>query len=159
RNDESTRCHFCPNNCARTFIDTETPDGSTSRYIAGFSCEKGTVESESAMLDLTKQRKRLMKEYPNLVDYESKQLFRHFYDPPPMPTADTLIDDIEVRRGFLGALKRVPVQRLFRRSSEAAAKNRARLRIGIPKVLNVWTIGPFIRTYLETLGIQKHHVV
>jgi hypothetical protein len=45
-NDESTRCHFCPNNCARTFIDTETPDGPTSRYISGFSCEKGTVESE-----------------------------------------------------------------------------------------------------------------
>ena len=44
-NDESTRCHFCPNNCARTFIDTKTPDGRTSRYISGFSCEKGTVES------------------------------------------------------------------------------------------------------------------
>ena len=29
-NDESTRCHFCPNNCARTFIDTETPDGRTA---------------------------------------------------------------------------------------------------------------------------------
>src|SRR5205807_2661098 len=72
-NDESTRCHFCPNECQRTFIDTETPDGRTSRYIAGFSCEKGTVESEEAMLEVTKQRKRLMKEFPNLVDYESKQ--------------------------------------------------------------------------------------
>src|SRR6185436_14531602 len=94
RNDESTKCHFCPNNCARTFIDTETPDGKTSRYIAGFSCEKGTVESEQAMLDLTKARKKLMKQFPNLVDYESKQLFRHFYDHVPMPTADTMIDDI-----------------------------------------------------------------
>ena len=43
----------CPNNCARTFIDTETPDGRTSRYISGFSCEKGTVESEAAMIALT----------------------------------------------------------------------------------------------------------
>jgi hypothetical protein len=25
KNDESTVCHFCPNNCSRTFIDTETP--------------------------------------------------------------------------------------------------------------------------------------
>src|SRR5262245_42077627 len=39
KNDEDTRCHFCPNNCARTFIDTVTPDGGTSRYISGFSCE------------------------------------------------------------------------------------------------------------------------
>ncbi len=159
RNDESTRCHFCPNNCQRTFIDTETPDGSTSRYIAGFSCEKGTVESEEAMLDLTKQRKKLMKEFPNLVDYESKKLFAHFYDAPPAPTADTIIDDIEVRKGFLGAIKRVPVQRPFQRSSEESWKNRARLRVGIPKVLNVWSIAPFLRTYLEALGIQRQHVV
>ncbi|MCS6912262.1 MAG: acyl-CoA dehydratase activase-related protein [Myxococcota bacterium] len=159
RNDETTRCHFCPNNCARTFIDTETPDGSTSRYIAGFSCEKGTVESEQAMLEITRKRKKLMKEYPNLVDYESKQLFRHFYDPPPMPTADTLIDDIEVRRGLFGTVKRVPVRRPFQRSSEAAWKERARIRVGIPKVLNIWTIAPFIRTYLECLGIQRQHVV
>jgi hypothetical protein len=51
-NDESTRCHFCPNNCARTFIDTKTPEGDGARYISGFSCEKGTVESEEAMLAL-----------------------------------------------------------------------------------------------------------
>ncbi len=44
-NDETTTCHFCPNHCSRTFIDTKTPDGRTSRYISGFSCEKGTVES------------------------------------------------------------------------------------------------------------------
>ena len=25
-NDESTVCHFCPNECSRTFIDTTTPD-------------------------------------------------------------------------------------------------------------------------------------
>ena len=159
KNDESTRCHFCPNECARTFIDTETPDGATSRYIAGFSCEKGTVESEEAMLELTKQRKRLMKEYPNLVDYESKQLFRHFYDPPPVPSADTMIDDVEVKKGFLGSIKRVPVRRPFQRSSPEAAKARKAIRVGVPKVLNIWTIAPFIRTYLETLGIQKHHVV
>ncbi len=158
-NDESTRCHFCPNECQRTFIDTETPDGRTSRYIAGFSCEKGTVESEEAMLEVAKQRKRLMKEFPNLVDYESKQLYRHFYDPPPLPTADTLIDDVEMKKGFLGGLKRVLVRRPFQRSSAESQKNRLRVRIGIPKVLNVWTIAPFLRTYLEVLGIQKQHVV
>src|SRR6185503_16693017 len=63
KNDETTTCHFCPNNCSRTFIDTETPDGRTSRYISGFSCEKGTVESEAAMIALTKERKKLMKEF------------------------------------------------------------------------------------------------
>ena len=43
------------------------------------------------MLALTKERKKLMKEFPNLVDYESKLVFRHFYDPEPMPEATTTI--------------------------------------------------------------------
>ncbi|MCK9905949.1 hypothetical protein MXD63_38915, partial [Frankia sp. Cpl3] len=56
RNDESTRCTFCPNHCSRTFIDSETPDGQTARYISGFSCEKGTVEDKEAVIQLTKKR-------------------------------------------------------------------------------------------------------
>ena len=56
-NDETTVCHFCPNLCQRTFIDSTTPDGKTSRYISGFSCEKGTVESKDALKLITKSRK------------------------------------------------------------------------------------------------------
>jgi predicted CoA-substrate-specific enzyme activase len=158
KNDESTRCHFCPNDCARTFIDTKTPEGGTSRYIAGFSCEKGTVESEAAMLELTKKRKQLMKEFPNLVDYESKQVYRHFYDPAPMPEATQVISDVHVTKGFFG-VKKTAVRRNFQRSSPESWEARRRMRIGIPKVLNVWTLAPFMRTYLEALGIQKQNVV
>jgi activator of 2-hydroxyglutaryl-CoA dehydratase/predicted nucleotide-binding protein (sugar kinase/HSP70/actin superfamily) len=157
-NDETTRCHFCPNLCARTFIDTKTPDGRTSRYISGFSCEKGTVESEDAMIALAKERKKLMKEFPNLVDYESKQAFRHFYDSEPMPEASQSITDIEVTKTFMGVKKR-PFQRNFQRSDATAWVARRSVRVGIPKVLNNWTLAPFIRTYLETLGIQKQNVV
>ncbi len=157
-NDESTRCHFCPNLCARTFIDTKTPAGDSARYISGFSCEKGTVESEEAMLALSAERKKLMKLYPNLVDGESKLLFRHFYDQTPMPADGAPKMDVEVHKMFSG-VRRVQVQRNFTRSSPEAWKKRARIRIGIPKVLNVWSTAPFWRTYLETLGIQKQHVV
>ncbi len=158
KNDEETRCHFCPNLCQRTFIDTKTPDGATSRYIAGFSCEKGTVESEEAMLALSKDRKKIMKEFPNLVDYESKQAFRHFYDAAPMPEASQTVDDFEVNKAFIGVTKRA-VTRHFRRSSAAAWQARRSVRVGIPKVLNVWTLAPFMRTYLEALGLQKQNVV
>ena len=127
--------------CARTFIDTQTPDGGTSRYISGFSCEKGTVESEEAMLALTKERKQLMKEFPNLVDYESKQVFRHFYDSEPMPEATQIIDDVKVEKTLLrrqeddDSARRSSARRM--RTWEAAA----RMRVGIPKVLNIWTAG------------------
>lgn len=158
-NDESTRCHFCPNNCARTFIDTKTPEGGTSRYISGFSCEKGTVESEEAMLALTKERKQLMKKFPNLVDYESKQVFRHFYDPEPMPEATQIIDDVLVEKTALGGVKKTATKRPFQRSAPESWEERRKIRVGIPKVLNIYSLAPFLRTYLETLGIQKQHVV
>jgi activator of 2-hydroxyglutaryl-CoA dehydratase/predicted nucleotide-binding protein (sugar kinase/HSP70/actin superfamily) len=158
KNDEETRCHFCPNLCARTFIDTLTPDGGTSRYISGFSCEKGTVESEEAMLALTKERKQLMKKFPNLVDYESKQVYRHFYDPEPVPEATQIIDDVKVTKTTFG-VKKTAIQRPFQRSSAEKWEARRRVRVGIPKVLNIWTLAPFLRTYLETLGIQKQNVV
>jgi len=157
-NDETTRCHFCPNLCARTFIDTVTPAGDTARYISGFSCEKGTVESEDAMLALTADRKKLMKSYPNLVDTEAKMLYRHYYDQRPLPEHGSMKKDIELKKTLLGS-KRVEVERPFVRSSPEAAAKRARMRIGIPKILNIWSTAPFWRTYFETLGIQKQHVV
>jgi predicted nucleotide-binding protein (sugar kinase/HSP70/actin superfamily) len=92
------------------------------------------------------------------VDVESKLLFRHFYDQPPLPEAGSVKQDVEVRKTLLGA-RRVEVQRPFVRSAPAAAERRRRLRVGIPRVLNIWSTAPFWRTYLETLGIQRQNVV
>ncbi|HXX65666.1 MAG TPA: BadF/BadG/BcrA/BcrD ATPase family protein [Polyangiaceae bacterium] len=158
KNDESTVCHFCENNCKRTFIDTTRPDGSASRYIAGFSCEKGTVESKEAMLSLVEERKQIARHFPNLVDYESKRAFMHVYDTAPMPTEGSTIDDVEVRRGLFG-IRRVPVKRPFSRSSRQSLEARRQVRIGIPRVLNVYSTGPFFRAYFEALGIPKTNVV
>ena len=158
-NDETTRCDFCPNNCSRTFIDTATADGTTARYISGFSCEKGTVEDMDALRALNADRKERMTRFPNLVDYESRLCFRHFYDQAPLPRHGALIDDVEVRRTLLGGVRRKPIKRPFRRSSEAARKRREDVRIGIPRVLNLWSTGPLWRTYFETLGIPARNVV
>jgi activator of 2-hydroxyglutaryl-CoA dehydratase/predicted nucleotide-binding protein (sugar kinase/HSP70/actin superfamily) len=159
RNDETTRCSFCPNNCARTFIDARTPDGGRSRYISGFSCEKGTVESVEALRELTAKRSDLKLRYPNLVDYESKVLFRSFYRPEPLPDSSTMTDSVEVTRGLLGALRRSAVRRPFRRSSESAAARRRCVQIGIPRVLNIYSTAPIWRTYFETLGVKPEHIV
>ena len=158
-NDETTTCHFCPNNCSRTFIDTKTPDGRTSRYISGFSCEKGTVESVEALRVLEKRRKGLKTSFPNLVDYEARLAFRHFYTPQPIPEAGTVIDDVEVKKTLLGGIKRVPIRRAVRRSSAESAARRAKIRIGIPRVLNIYSSAPMWRTYFETLGISDTNIV
>lgn len=161
RTDASTRCGFCDNHCARTFIDTRTPQGATSRYIAGFSCEKGTVESRQAVVALNQARKRLKSRYPNLVDYEAGAVFRHSHSPAPMPEAGSPVDDEVVTRAWFGhgPVRRHPVRRAFVRSDEAAAERRAALRIGIPRVLNHYMVAPFLRTYLESLGIGARNIV
>ncbi|MGZ7442387.1 BadF/BadG/BcrA/BcrD ATPase family protein [Paenibacillus sp. TH7-28] len=161
RNDESTRCNFCPNHCSRTFIDSEMPDGQTTRYISGFSCEKGTVEDQETVVQLTKKRQELKKHYPNLVEYEARRMFQHFYDPEPLPEAKPKTEDARHKHGLLGLLgKRAePGGRRFARSSNEAMERRARIRIGIPRVLNIWSTAPFWRTYFETLGIGGRNIV
>lgn len=161
RTDESTRCTFCENNCSRTFIDTRTLDNEVTRYIAGFSCEKGTVESKEAVITLNKERKRLKSKYPNLVDYEANFIFRHIYKPALIPEAGTVKYDDQVKRTWfgMGPVRHTTIMRAFGRSAESALQKRKKMRIGIPRVLNVNTLGPFMRTYLETLGLEPRNVV
>jgi predicted CoA-substrate-specific enzyme activase len=158
RTDESTTCHFCPNECKRTFIDSTRPDGSTSRYISGFSCEKGTVESKEAMLALMAERKQTAAEFPNLVSYEAERAFVHLYDAAPLPPENTQIKDVKVIKTMF-RVRREEITRGFKRSSEAAAKRRKSLRVGIPRVLNIYSTAPFFRAYFEVLGFGKSNIV
>ena len=158
KNDDETVCHFCPNECKRTFIDAKRPDGSTARYISGFSCEKGTVESEQAMLDLVAERKAIAKQYPNLVDYEAKQAFRSFYKVAPLPEAGTPIEDTVVKKGFF-SVRRVKTTRPFQRSGAETREKLRRTRIGIPRVLNIYSTAPYLKHYFMALGIPKQNIV
>lgn len=161
RTDESTRCTFCDNNCSRTFIDTQTPGGDTSRYIAGFSCEKGTVESKKAVISLNKQRRELKKHYPNLVDFEAHLLFKSFYQPLALPENNSPYTYQYYQRSWLGLgpLKKKNKQRKFQACTEATKTKRANLRIGIPRALNIYSIAPFMLSYLQTLGLLKKNII
>src|SRR4051812_15993248 len=158
-NNEETRCNFCPNNCSRTFIDTKTLDGKTARYISGFSCEKGTVENMDALKVLNKERQKRMKQYPNLVDYEAKLAFKSFYEHKPMPEHGVPVKDVVVKRTLLGAVRHKEVERPFQRASADVWAKRRDARIGIPRVLNLYSTGPFWRTYFEAVGIDSRNVV
>ncbi len=158
KNDEETVCHFCPNECKRTFIDTTRPDGSSTRYISGFSCEKGTVESKDAMLSLMEERRKTAAAFPNIVNYEGERAFVHFYEWAPMPAAGTPVEDVKVTK-TLFRVKREAITRPFLRSSEDAWKRRKKIRVGLPRVLNMYSTAPFFRTYFEALGVGKSNVV
>ena len=160
KTDESTRCHFCTIHCSRTFIDTHTPSGNSARYIAGFACEDGTVESHEALKALRENRRSLQKRVPNLVKTEAKRLFMPRYDLPPKPSATSLITEQHVRvtlKGWGPTLRRQRT-RHFQCSTPEAIAYRKRVRIAIPKVLNIYSLAPFMRTYLEALDIAPLNI-
>ena len=51
------------------------------------------------------------------------------------------------------------MKRGFQRSSAESWSKRRSVRIGIPRVLNLYSTAPWFRTYFEALGIAKQNVV
>ncbi len=160
KTDESTRCHFCTINCSRTFIDTKIPSSESVRYIAGFSCEEGTVESHEALKLLKDSRKDMQEVTPNLVKKESHALFAPTYTLDRVPNSEDTIQEQQVRltlKGW-GPTLRKEISRPFEQSSEQSREYRKNLSIGIPKVLNIYSLAPFMRTYLEALGLSPMNI-
>jgi len=154
--DESTRCNFCPINCTRTFIDTKMPSTKAVRYIAGFKCEKGTVESIKELNLIKQKKKELAKKVPNLVKVEAKELFKSKITPPPLPSSDFKIKAQVKKRLFnFGPVINFKIKRAFKRSNF----NRSDIKIAIPKVLNIYAVAPFLRAYLQTLGIKEQNII
>ena len=140
------------------------PDGRTSRYISGFSCEKGTVEIDGgAARRWTKKRKELQ----DAVSRTSSTTRRKLRVPQLLHAAadargrHARSTTSRCRQTLLGEVAPEADAAPFRRSRgarEAAA--RRQIRIGIPRVLNIYSTAPFWRTYFETLGIRatQHRV-
>ncbi|CAA6817972.1 MAG: FIG01087738: hypothetical protein [uncultured Sulfurovum sp.] len=161
KTDESTRCNFCSINCSRTFIDTKTPSSEVVRYIAGFSCEEGTVESHEALKILKDSRKDLQQNTPNLVKKESYELFKSNYNVETLPTSATKVSEqkVTVTLGGWGPTLRKQINRPFNTSDKHARAYRREVQIAIPKVLNIYSLAPFLRTYLEALEVSEKNII
>ena len=154
--NEATRCHFCKNNCLRTFIDvrtepvqnfvpvqrvTKVPLMTGEQRLIIATCEKGTVEDLSEMKDIKAGLDQIREKHPNFVDVASKEVFR--------PTnAKSVADAIPARAWGKATKERV-----------ALMQNRGKLRIGIPRVLNIYTYAPLFNAYFESLGVQPENII
>lgn len=158
--NETTRCNFCSINCSRTFIDTQVEKSDFVRYIAGFSCEKGSVASTSELKTLKKTQKKLYTDKPNLLKEESTLLFDAKYNIEAKPSKDDIVQEQLVRLtlGGWGPTFRRDIKRRFKHSSPADKTYRQNLKIAIPKVLNIYSLAPFFRVYLEALDISTKHI-
>jgi predicted CoA-substrate-specific enzyme activase len=173
--DERTRCTFCKNRCLRTFIDVVVesaagsaasredrvsagtgPEGSRGeeeragrvplapearRLIVGNSCEKGMVESVEEMKVIKARLDATTKGTPNLLAEAARAAFRSWEPECVADPPDT-----------------IAFTRVRRRRARLVAR-RAELRIGIPRVLGMYTTAPLFRTYFESLGLPARNVV
>ncbi len=141
--DESTRCVFCRNRCLRTFVDVQTAPGQSRRFIAA-TCEKGTAESFEAVRAFNAREAQAKKANPNFAETAAREAFRSYA--PPLATP------VNGRRPF-------PFRLLERRTDAPVDPRRRELRIGIPRVLSMYSYAPFFSAYLESLGVKPQNIV
>ena len=145
KRDESTRCSFCKSNCLRTFVDIElavqprqktglsvVPTPPPTRRFINAPCDRGQVEELSAVRQINSQRNQLKRAYPNLSDYAARRAWADF---KPHPAKGRRVLPFGQRR------------------------DRSQLRIGIPRVLNLYSLAPFFTAWLTSLGIPFRNLI
>jgi predicted CoA-substrate-specific enzyme activase len=138
---EETRCRFCQNRCLRTFIDVRLDGREREERLIVSTCEKGSVEDVEAMRDIKAGLVAVMGSNPNLSERLSRQVWE---SRKPPRVADPIPDFAWSRAG---------------RRRIAAMRRREGLRIGIPRVLNLYQYYPVFSAYFESLGVPSDHLV
>ncbi len=154
--NEKTRCKFCKNQCLRTFVDfrvegvaplndkpvqSEVPLKRDEERLIVSTCEKGAVEDVDELREIVAGLKQTRKDNPDLIRVAARSVWRS-------PEAESVAD--EPPRWSLRPSLRKRAD-LMRRRSE--------VRVGIPRVLNLYIYAPFFSGYLESLGILAENIV
>lgn len=154
--NEDTRCYFCKNNCLRTFIDVQlgslsngqppnfrskVPLQPGERRLIISTCEKGQVEDVNAMRDIKAGLDAVKAANPNLVDLAAHEVWKS--------RSPARVSDPVPARGWTKAA----------RARVALMNNRGRLRVGMPRTLNMYVYAPLFSAYLESLGVAAENIV
>ncbi|MGC2108688.1 MAG: BadF/BadG/BcrA/BcrD ATPase family protein [Candidatus Korobacteraceae bacterium] len=160
---EDTRCYFCKNNCLRTFIDvnvgdqvmepasplpvfkSKVPLAAGERRLIISTCEKGQVEDVGAMRGIKAGLDAIKKENPNFVDLAAHEVWR---SRNPEKVADAIPTPSRWGLGKAAIQQRAELM-----------KKRETLRIGMPRVLNMYLFAPLFSGYLESLGVQPENLI
>ncbi|SMP07108.1 CoA-substrate-specific enzyme activase, putative [Desulfurobacterium pacificum] len=130
KSDETTRCNYCTNRCIRTFIKVKTKNGEKLYVIA--PCEKGTVLKKEDLKTVINKFKEIKEKNPNMQEICAKEVFK---------------TDINVQKAYK--------ERVFIFSRKSILEKRSSLKVGIPRVLNFYSLAPFFIGYFKSLGVQN----
>jgi predicted CoA-substrate-specific enzyme activase len=137
KRDETTRCHFCVNRCLRTFVELNTATSTTSdlKRVIIATCDRGEAEDASVVKGISASWTALRQRCPNYVQLAGEQAWL------PMHPASALAGSH--RKSILFSAHR----------TQTKQQRRARIQIGIPRALNLFTYAPLFSAYFESLGI------
>ncbi len=140
RQDESTRCRLCPNQCMRTILEACLPSGEIRRYIVA-SCEAGRAAPGQKPV-------RAAASHSSAPDF-SARAGREAFD----RRERVAVGHAMTQRG-IDWLRWVPDML----GTAAARKRRAHVRIGFPRALNLYQAAPFFMAYLQGLGVSASQI-
>jgi predicted nucleotide-binding protein (sugar kinase/HSP70/actin superfamily)/activator of 2-hydroxyglutaryl-CoA dehydratase len=137
---EETRCRFCRNACLRTFIDIRAGDGRERRLIVA-TCEKGAAGDAGTVRAIKAEIDAVKAATPNLAEEAAREVWK--------PRRPPDVADRPARRAWTWSA----------RERRASMERRGTLRVGIPRVLNLFAYAPLFSGYLESLGVQPGNIV
>jgi len=142
RRDESTRCHFCTNRCLRTFVELSSDAANVceAKRVIVATCERGEAENSDELRKIGKAWYALRQSSPNYVQLAAEKVW--------LPLQCTSAASISSR------------EHSARLSGRAKSKLqlRAQIRIGIPRVLNLYVYAPLFSAYFVNLGIPTRNL-
>ncbi|MBV8831883.1 MAG: hypothetical protein JO108_21955 [Acidobacteriaceae bacterium] len=121
---------------------TKVPLRLGERRLIIATCEKGTVEDTAEMKGIKADLDAKRDAYPNFVDMAAHEVFR-------IKTVENVSDPLPTSWTW-----RKPV-----RERIDSMKRRAEFRVGIPRVLNIYTYAPVFNGYFQALGLKGENIV
>lgn len=133
---DDTRCSLCVNHCQRLIVEQNAPQQEAPRrFVVSAGCEAGMVDKSDTRL----ARSLLDRQHadnPNFAAVAAREVWR-----PRHPAAAE------------------PAAGVFARLRPRRVVDRSPIRIGIPRVLNLYALNPLFSAYFERLGVAPGNLV
>ncbi len=110
------------------------------------TCEKGTVEDVNDMREIKKGLDAARKANPNFAEILARESFKG--------TSVERVADEPPKRTLANVLKHKQIDRRIERM-----ERRKDIRIGMPRALNMYSMGPWFMAYFESLGLSQRNMV
>jgi predicted nucleotide-binding protein (sugar kinase/HSP70/actin superfamily) len=120
---------------------SKVPKAADEQRLIISTCEKGSVEDVNAMRGIKAGIDSIKKANPNFVEIAARDVWR-------ARNPERVADPVPARAWTRAAQRRVGLM-----------QRRAQLRIGMPRVLNMYVYAPFFSAYFESLGVRDENLV